>query len=198
MLPTVAKARLREIDPLGDRHAQVRRHAVDLGVNGVVAPAARDEISGLKVAHAIANRDHDPGGGIPQRRRLAEAGTNGLDRLGETVAARLLEHLLDLVRPRPRLSEQALARRFDLRSLRPGAQEARAHVHDEGRRRQQRGRNVENLDLPSRNRCVTCFTRPPPREGARPARARPGTSAATARSSGAPTAAARSRRRPLR
>ena len=46
------EGRLREVDPLGNRHAEVRRDVVDLGVDGVVAAAARNAIAGLKVADA--------------------------------------------------------------------------------------------------------------------------------------------------
>ena len=110
-----------EIHLVGKRHTQVRRHVVNLGVNGVIGASAGDPVSWNDVAHPRARCQYNASGGVAERRRLVQSGADGADGLANPITPRLLHDLPDLIRPRPRLANQALLAGLDLASLSPGA-----------------------------------------------------------------------------
>ena len=119
-----------EIDPIRQRHAQVRRNVVHLGVDGIIGATTSHTVSGDDVAHARAHGQHNPRGGVAQGRGLVQAGANSANGLADPVALGLLHDLAHLVRARFGLTDQALLPCLDLAALRSGAEQARTHVDE--------------------------------------------------------------------
>ncbi len=139
------EAALLEGDRVGKGDAEVAGNAVDLRVNGIGA-AHRDAVTDGDVADILPHRQRDARRRVAQHRRLVEARAHGSHGLANSVAARLLDHLRDLVGPLPRLAEQALLRRLHLGPLGTGAEQAGPHVDQHGSRRDHRPGNLQHLD----------------------------------------------------
>ena len=94
----------------GQRDAQVARNLNDVGVDGIVASAARDPVAGRKYRErARRPASDDAGGGVAKRRRLIELRANRVDRFAHAVPARFLEDLPGLIGSCARLADQAVA-----------------------------------------------------------------------------------------
>ncbi len=137
-----------EGNAVGNRHGEVGRDVVDLGVRREARTGAGDAIARREVAHSAAGGEHDPRGGIAERRRLPEPEAHRLRGRAHAVASRLVEHEPRLVGPRPRLGEEALAPGLDRAALGSGAHEAGADVDEHALRTQLGPGNVEHLDPP--------------------------------------------------
>ncbi len=57
--PTVANAACSGLDALGNRHAEVDRHPVDLGVEGELVAGGGDEVTDRELLRAGADLDDD-------------------------------------------------------------------------------------------------------------------------------------------
>src|SRR5262249_3950024 len=137
---------LLEVDAVRDPYSQVRGHVVDLRVHGVVASAACDPVSGSEVADTLPRGEHDAGSGISECPRLLEAGPCGRGRLRPPLAARLPEHLPNVLGPGASLAEQALPARLDLLPLGARGDEARVDCDQDAFGPQRGLRDIDDVD----------------------------------------------------
>ena len=77
--------------------AEVARHVIDLGVDGVVRSPAGDAVPGGQVADQCARAENDARGRVAERRGVVELRAHGGDRVLDPITASLLDHDRDLV-----------------------------------------------------------------------------------------------------
>ena len=111
MAPTVAKAASSSSTPSGTRAQRFAGTYDDLGVVRVLGARAGDAVADGEAGGQLADGEHHAGRAVADGRLLLEPRLDRLVGLQQAVLAHLVQHLLDLVRPRARLGEQATSDR---------------------------------------------------------------------------------------
>ena len=106
-----------------DGHAEVRRHPVDLGVQRVLVPRARDELADGEITGAAPDFDHLARQRVTERREGVELVRRALVGLERPELRGGVDDLAHLVGPGARLARERELGLLDLHHLRAGRHE---------------------------------------------------------------------------
>src|SRR5260370_208624 len=118
------------------------------GMPGVLMGGGRDGVAGGEVVGAGPHLDHDAAQRVAKRRVGVQPVHDLLVGGDRALLRDRVEHLADLVRPRPRLADHRHLGLGQLHHLRAGGDEREERLHQHTAGTAHRGRHVEDAELP--------------------------------------------------